>query len=114
MPYLTPQELPETDDCRSLSIPANSEWLALFGGALTEFTKEWNWEYSGGLTIEETVQKMNEIINNWYANPCAACTTPGGYRVIRIGANGHLEQLDESGDWTPTTDDYYIPPPEAR
>ena len=114
MPYLTPQDLPEDDDCRPLSIPASSEWLALFGGALTELTKTWNWQDSGGLTVAETVAKMEEIINNWYIVPCAACTTPGGYRVIRINNTGHLEQLDENGDWEPATDDYYIPPPEAR
>jgi len=114
MPYLTPQELPEDDDCRPLSIPADSEWLALFGGALTELTKAWNWEDSGGLTVDETLAKMNEIINAWYSDPCAACTTPGDYRVIRIGVGGVLEQLDENGDWEPTTDDYELPPPDAR
>jgi len=114
VPFLTPQELPEDDNCRPLSIPANSEWLALFGGALTELTLRWNWEYSGGLTVDETLAKMNEIINNWYTVPCAACTIPGGYRVIRITADGHIEELNESGDWQPGTDDYYIPPPESR
>jgi len=114
VPYLTPQELPGDDDCRPLSIPANTEWLALFGGALTELTKVWNWQDSGGLTIAETVEKMQEIIDNWYAVPCAACTTPGGYRVVRIGEDGRVEQLDEDGNWEPATDEYYIPPPEAR
>jgi len=114
VPYLTPQELPEDDDCRPLSIPANSEWLALFGGALTELTKSWNWEYSGGLTVDETVNKMMEIVNNWYIVPCGACTTPGGYRVIRIGTSGRVEELDENGDWVDATDEYHIPPPDAR
>jgi len=114
MPYLTPSDLPEGDDCRPLSIPASSEWLALFGGALTELTKTWNWEYSGGLTIEETVAKMSDIIDNWYEVPCAACVTPGGYRVTRINNQGHLQQLDENGEWVDPTDEYYIPPPEPR
>jgi len=114
VPYLTPQELPESDKCRSLLIPADSEWLALFGGALTELTKSYNWEDSGGLSIQDTVDLMTEIVNNWYESICAACETPGGYRVIRINSTGHIEQLDENGDWVPATDDYYIPPPEAR
>jgi len=114
MAYLTPQELPEDDDCRPLLIPADSEWLALFGGALTELTKTYNWQYSGGLTIDETVEKMTEIINNWYASPCAMCVTPGGYRAVRIGSSGHLEQLSPSGDWEAATDEYFIPPPAAR
>ncbi len=114
LPYLTPQDLPEDDDCRPLSIPASSEWLALFGGALTEFIYPYNWEYSGGLTIDETIAKMREIIDNWYESPCQACTTPGGYRTIRINDDGKLEQLNSDGDWEPATDEYYIPPPESR
>jgi len=114
VPFLTPQDLPEGDVCRPLSIPASSEWLALFGGVLTELTKSYNWEYSGGLTVEETLAVMNERINDWYFTACTNCTTPGGYRVIRIGAGGHLEQLNESGDWEDATDEYHIPPPEER
>jgi len=114
VPYLTPPDLPESDDCRSLLIPASSDWLALFGGALTELTKTWNWEDSGGLTVAETVAKMNEIIDAWYNDPCAVCETPGGFRVIRINGDGELEQLNDVGDWEAATDEYYIPPPEAR
>jgi len=114
MPYLTPQDLPEADDCRPLSIPASSEWLALFGGALTELTLRWNWEYSGGLTVDETLDKMNEIIGNWYTVPCEACTTPGGYRVIRVNTDGHVEELNSDGEWQDSTGEYHIPPPDAR
>lgn len=114
MPYLTPQELPESDDCRSLSIPADSEWLALFGGALTELEKSYNWEYSGGLTVDETVAKMREIINNWYTESCASCTLPGGGKIIRIGAHGHIEELGDDSTWGEPTGDYVIPPPSAR
>lgn len=114
MPYLTPNGIPEDDDCRPLSIPASSEWLALFGGALTELTKSYNWQQFGALTVEETVAKMQSIIDNWYTVPCAACTTPGGYRVLRINNSGQLEQLDESGNWQPATDEYQIPLPAAR
>lgn len=114
MPYLTPAELPESEDCRSLLIPADSEWLALFGGALTELTKRWNWEYSGGLTIDETIDKMTEIIDNWYTVPCASCTLPGGGKIIRIGTGGVLEELGDGGVWQEPTGDYIIPPPEPR
>jgi len=114
MPYLTPAELPEDDACRPLFIPDNTEWLALFGGALTELTKTWNWEDSGGLTVDETVSKMMEIINDWYSETCVDCETPGGYRIIRIGTDGHLEEIGDDGEWTPTTGDYVIPSPDAR
>jgi len=114
VPYLTPQDIPEDDDCRPLFIPASSEWLAFFGGALTELTKTWNWEAFGAVSVEDTVDKMAEIINTWYTESCTACETPGGYRIIRIGNDGQLEQLNDDGEWEPATDEYYIPPPEAR
>jgi len=113
VPYLTPQDLPEGEDCRPLFIPAGSEWLALFGGALTELTKTWNWEDSGGLSIEDTIDKMAEIIQNWYDVPCAGCELPGGGAIIRINAEGHLEQLID-GEWVTPEGDYLIPPPAAR
>jgi len=114
VPYLTPDEIPEDDVCRPLSIPAGTDWLAFFGGALTELTKAYNWQQWGAVSVEDTVAKMQEIIDNWYTVPCEACSTPGGYRVIRIGAGGHIEQLDENGDWVDATDEYHIPPPDAR
>jgi len=114
VPYLTPQSLPEDDTCRPLLIPTSSEWLALFGGALTELSFKYNWQYSGGLTVDETVAKVNEIINNWYDSACTTCETPGGYRVIRIDGDGHLQQLNDAGDWEDTTGDYAIPDPDAR
>jgi len=114
VPYLTPQDLPEGEDCRPLFIPAGSEWLALFGGALTELQKPYNWEDSGGLSVEETTDKMAEIIQNWYTEPCEGCELPEGGEIIRIGADGMIEVLTD-GEWvTPTEGDYYIPPPEAR
>jgi len=114
MPYRTPQELPEEDDCRPLFIPADSEWLALFGGALTELLKTWNWEYSGGLTVDETIDKMTDIINNWYSVACVTCETPGGYRIIRINELGLPQELNDDGEWQDPTGDYVLSPPAAR
>jgi len=114
MPWLTPDSIPESDTCRSLFIPADSTWLALVSGALTELTKAYNWQQFGSLTVDETVAKMESIIASYYSEPCATCFTPGGYRVARISPDGHLQLLDENGDWVDGTGDYYIPPPEAR
>ncbi len=114
MPWLTPDSIPEDDDCRPLSIPADSNWLALVSGALTELTKPYNWQQFGSLTVQETVDKMQEIVDGYYTSPCASCTTPGDYRVTRISPSGHVEQLDPSGNWVDATDEYHIPPPEAR
>lgn len=114
MPWLTPDSIPEDDDCRPLSIPASSDWLALVSGALTELTKPYNWEKFGTLTVGETVAKMQQIIDDYYTSPCATCETPGGYRVTRISPTGHFEELDSGGNWVEGTGDYNIPPPEAR
>jgi len=114
VPYLTPQELPEGDDCRPLSIPANAEWLAIFGGALTELTKTWNWEDSGGLSIADTIAEMNAIIENWYEQPCTDfCALPEGTPIFRIGEDGHIEQLS-NGEWVTPFGDWAIPPTEPR
>jgi len=114
MPWLTPDSIPEGDDCRPLSIPASSVWLALVSGALTELTKPYNWQKFGTLTVQETVDRMQQIVDTYYDTPCAVCETPGGYRVVRISPSGHPQQLDGTGSWVPTTDDYAIPAPEAR
>jgi len=114
VPYLTPQELPEDDDCRPLFIPAGSEWLALFGGALTELVQIWNWEDSGGLSVADTIEKMQEIIDRWYIEACENCEIPEGGSILRITPDGTLEELVE-GEWVePTEGDYFIPPPAAR
>lgn len=114
MPWLTPDSIPEDDDCRPLSIPASTDWLALVSGALTELTKPYNWQQGGALTVQETVDKMQSIVDAYYSSPCAMCMTPGGYRVVRISPGGHVEELDPSGNWVDGTDEYHIPPPEAR
>jgi len=114
MPYLTPPDLPEEDDCRPLFIPASTQWLALFGGALTELTKAYNWEDSGGLTVEETVNKMNDIINQWYAEVCTDCAIPGtSDPPFRIGTDGRIEELVD-GEWVPPEGDYELPPITPR
>jgi hypothetical protein len=114
MAWLTPDSIPEDDDCRPLSIPADSVWLALVSGALTELTKPYNWQKFGTLTVQETVDKMQAIVDDYYASPCGSCTTPGGYRVIRINSDGHIEQLNSSGEWEASTDEYHLPLPDAR
>jgi len=114
MPWLTPDEIPEDDVCRPLLIPASSVWLALVSGALTELTQKYNWQQFGALTVDETVAKMQEIIDGYYDTPCLACTFPDGGKVIRIDDTGHIQQLGDDGTWEEPTGDYVIPPPEAR
>ena len=114
MPWLTPDSIPEDDDCRPLFIPANSVWLALVSGALTELTQKYNWEKFGTLSVDETVAQMQIIVDGYYNTACLNCTFPDGGAIIRINQHGVLQQLDGSGNWTEPTGDYVIPPPDAR
>jgi hypothetical protein len=107
MPWLTPDSIPEDDDCRPLSIPADSAWLALVSGALTELTLPYNWQKFGTL-------KMQSIVDNYYNSPCAMCLTPGDYRVTRISPEGHFQELNSDGTWQDGTGEYAIPAPVAR
>lgn len=112
MPYLTPDELPETDDCRSLLIPASTDWLAIVSGALTELTKTYNWEQGGSVTVDEAVARMELMIEQYYAG-CEPCTLPGGVKIIRIGEGGLIEELI-GDEWLPPEGDYELPPTPER
>jgi len=113
MPWLTPDSIPEDDTCRPLSIPADSAWLALVSGALTELVQPYNWQQFGALTVQETIDRMQLILESYYAGGCG-CVLPGGSRPLRITSDGHLEELGDSGEWGTPTGDYIIPPPEPR
>lgn len=112
MPYLTPDSIPEETDCRSLLIPASTDWLALVSGALTELTKTWNWEQFGAVTVEEAVAAMQTMIDEYYEG-CQSCTLPGGGKVLRINEVGRVQEL-QGEEWVEPTGDYEIPPVEPR
>jgi len=103
------------DKCRALLMPSDPEWLALFGGLLTEGTKYWNFQQSdGGLTVEETVARVQEILTLWYTNTCEPCVVnDGDSPVMRLDANGHPQML-EAGYWVAPTGDYAIGSVAAR
>jgi len=115
MPYLTPEDLPEGRDCRALFIPANSEWLAIVSGAITELTRSYNWQQFGSVTVAEAVAAMQTMVDEYYEG-CSGgdCTNPGGLPIIRININGKVEILIDGEYVEPTEGDYFIPPPEAR
>jgi len=114
MPYLTPDEIPEDDTCRPLFIPQGSEWLAIVSGALTELTKPWNWEQFGAVTVQEAVDRSQEIVDGYYAEICGSCELPGGGAIFRINpVTWEVEQLVE-GEWTEPQGEYELPPTPAR
>jgi len=114
VPYLTPETLPEETDCRSLLIPASSDWLAIVSGALTELIKPYNWEQLGSVTVEEAVEAMQLMIDGYYEGCSEPCGLPGGDPVFRINPDTwEIEQLVE-GEWVPPEGEFEIPPTEAR
>jgi hypothetical protein len=113
MAWLTPDEIPEGDDCRPLFIPDSSDWLAIVSGAILPLTREWNWEQFGTLTPAECAQRMQVMMEQYYDEDCGGCELPSGGKVIRIGEGGFFEEL--CGDaWCPPTGDYAVPPVPAR
>lgn len=113
MPYLTPDEIPEDDACRPLSIPASAEWLAIVSGALTELTQTWNWEEFGSVTVDEAVARMQTMIDNYYADACNVCELPEGGSIVRLNQDYVVEELID-GEWQSPSETYTIPPPTER
>lgn len=114
MPWLTPDELPEEDECRPLFIPANEAWLAIVSGAILELTREWNWEQFGALTPAQCAAAMLNMQQRYYDDACTDCVLPTGERVIRVGLDGHLQELRD-GSWQEPSGDYAVPavPPRS-
>lgn len=113
MPYLTPEDVPEERDCRALLIPAGSEWLAIFSGALTELTKSWNWERQG-ITVDEALAVVNQVIDAYYEGCVSSgCTLPDGEGIFRVNQDGKLEQL-VNGEWVAPQGEYALPPVPPR
>lgn len=108
MPWLTPDEIPEADTCRPLSIPDSAEWLGLVSGALVELTKSYNWEQFGTVTPDEAAQRMLEMMNSYYADNCGA-----GASRYRINPLTLLLEVstDDGATWV---DSDVIPPTPER
>jgi len=107
--YLTLDSIPSGRKCRPLFIPDDSMWLALFGGALTELQKAYNYEQFGTLTPEEMAAACEDIINQWYAGVCSDCELPDGQPVTRLDADGNWQTLS-NGEWVEPTGAYTVPP----
>jgi len=114
VPYITPPETPEGRDCRALLIPASSDWLAIFGGALTELIYKYNWEQIDGMTVDDAIQVATTVINGFYEGCVASgCNQPGGYGILRVNPEGHVEQLID-GEWVEPQGDNAFPAIPAR
>lgn len=110
MPYLTPKEDPLDTTCRQLQIPADTEWIGIIGGALTELLKLHNWEQSsGGITREQAVARIWAMMNLYWDSDCEGCATR---RIFRISFEGKIQFSDDIGEtWTDAEDTIIEPLP---
>jgi len=111
--FPTPEDTPEEIACRTFRIPSNAAWLGLFMGAVSLLTDPENYQqFDGGMSREEAAETAQAIIDFVYEHVedgCTACLLPTGEPIIRIAANGAVQQLTPEGWQTPTGD--YEPPP---
>jgi len=77
-PFLTPPDIPEGEECRSLIIPSSKEWLGIFNSALLETIYYWNYEQVNDtdLTREETAEKAREIVYAYFDASCGSGDVP--------------------------------------
>jgi len=109
MPYVTPPSIPESTTCRALLIPDSTDWLAIFGGALTELIYKYNWEQVDGISVDDAIQAAVLVINGFYEGCVASgCNQPGGYGILRVNPEGHVEQLID-GEWVEPQGDNAFP-----
>jgi len=117
MPYLTPDETPAEVVCRSFNVPDYFGWDAILIGALTELTKDYNWELYGSTTVAEAIAVVNGIIAQYDAsicvNPEVGCELEDGVFTLRLGLGGHVEQWRD-GTWETPDGVYERPPTPVR
>jgi len=114
MPYVTPPETPEGLTCRALLIPDSPEWLAIFGGALTELFYGYNWEQITGISVDDAIAVANTVIAGFYEGCVSSgCQQPGGYALLRVGDDGHVQQLID-GEWVEPQGENAFPAVPAR
>lgn len=98
MPYITPSELPVQRIFRCLVIPNETNFLGAVSGALLTLTEPENWEQVDGLTVAETVQAIEEMVEKYFELPmilggifpCATSTPPLG--TILCDGSDHLRE----------------------
>ena len=117
--FVTPDFTSEVTQCRTLTTPANAEWLGVFNKALLTMLEPYNWEQINetDLTVDETIALVTTILNDfWDTQVCCdgdICLMPNGGRVLRLGDGYQIEEM-ANGGWREPTGDYTVPPTPAR
>jgi len=68
MPYLTPDEVPDSATCRALFVPNNEQYLAIVRGAIQELTFPYNWTKYGALTPDEAAAAFMDMFDRFSFN----------------------------------------------
>lgn len=71
--YLTPDNLPVDDHCRTFRIPDDVQWLSVFMGALLPLIYPENWQQSGSLTPDESAEVMLNVLWDAYERDYGIC-----------------------------------------
>lgn len=111
--FPTPNDVPETNGYIVFRFPNSNEWAGLLMGAAQLLAEHWNYTEWGALTPNEAAEAWRAIVDQAPYSTCG-CTLPGGHRIIRLAASGHVEELAEDGTWSDPTGDYAVPPVSAR
>lgn len=61
MPYITPSVQPSVVNCGRFFIPDDLRIRAALLGQIYELCEYWNWEQTDGITVQATVDLMNEL-----------------------------------------------------
>lgn len=110
--FLTPNAPTGGVFCRTVRLPDDPEWIALFDGVFSELAEIWVWRQNGTLTEEEAAAAWLEIFLD-QDDGCSSCAQPGGEPIVRLNEDGEFEELID-GDWAPPAGDNEIPPTPPR
>jgi hypothetical protein len=99
--------------CRPLVIPNDPQWLAVVGGALSELTKEYNWEQVG-ITPREAAEIATSMLYEFYSSDCGEAQPPTYVRLFRLGSRGEIQYSDDGGETWDEAEEQIIPPLPPR
>jgi len=98
--YLTPDEVPTENICRSLFIPDSPEFIAIVTGALQSLTVPENWTKFGALTPEEAAEALYDMLDGFsIEGECETVLYPKTWAIwaeefIPIGITSFTRTID--------------------
>lgn len=111
--FPTPNDVADDGGYIVFRIPKNNEWAGLILGAAQLLSYTYNYYQWGDMTPDEASEAFRVIVDQAPYNSLV-CSMPGGGKIIRINATGHLQELGDDGEWQDPTGDYEVPPVTPR